>query len=414
MTDITVEETRIVMDGAGLRGEPGANGLDGVMSPASQSDVNAGLGADKAVTPPTLRGNQDIARRLGWAIDNQLPSAAKPVIVHYAEANRIVAVVRPPNASYRNGHTRRYDDVVVFEWVQLAGTYHPAGVQMWELCSIWTRFAGVVAPHANFSWSSAPSGNMDTGQQASTNAFAWFYGKTADSEATINAAQGSGFYHGNIATTTAPRFYVNGGVKNGVVIPDGADVFTTFLPGEVITCSQFEMQQTIGCLTPDGTEGMIADLLHRIAPLTGQQLTVATSQPFGAAGYKSTFAYSAMLAQRIANQAQARSTAGVAGPVQTVGLGAGASVDFGQAQRVTTWHTDTPGSCLDIEINPAYAPYRVNGVPAPYTVPATGLDNAAGLKVYFSYFQGSLDSDDVTSKTFTQLVHYNGVKADGA
>lgn len=49
---------------------------------------------------------------------------------------------------------------------------------------------------------------------------------------------------------------------------------------------------------------------------------------------------------------------------------------------------------------PAYVPNRVNGVPAPYNIPATGLDNAAGLKIYLSYFQGSGDSDDVTSKTF--------------
>jgi hypothetical protein len=396
-----------------------------ICKPATPAEALAGLDRNRPVTPFALAGTAAAIKssiaRPAWAFDWQLPSVSKPVKLVKVEDHRIIVDMRPQDAAYRDGYTRHYTDIVRVEMINLADSFH-SGLSiphLWTICSIWSRFSGVWVEHVNYSWNKLLGGStFNTGQTSSIFEFVQFVGKMSDTLASINdpafGGGGSGPGHGKInAVGLAMLPY--GAIKGATTLVDGVNIRDSLLTFDVIECTSFDFSSNWIYKTPDGTTGITVTGLHRFAPLTGQQLTTNFNAAFAATPTVGvTFGYAQMCPMRDPDRMQSRLAAGGVGAVQVVGLGAGASVDLGQAISVVGWNTKTAGHCLEIGLNPAYLPFRRNGVNAAWPVNAFALDNVSGPKVYFPTHSNSLDIDEETGNSISTLTYYNAVMANGA
>jgi hypothetical protein len=269
--------------------------------------------------------------------------------------------------------------------------------------------------HVNYSWNKVIGGStFNSGQTPSIFEFVQFVGKMSDLIATINSSGGSGPGHGNI-NCTGLAMLPYGAIKGATTLVDGVNIRDTLLTFDVIECTSFDFASNWIYKTPDGTTAITVTGTHRFAPLTGQQLLTnfhgvfAATPPVGV-----TFGYAQMCPMRDPDRMQSRLAAGGVSPVKVVGLGAGASVDLGEAISVVGWNTKTTGHCLEVSLNPAYLPFRRNGTNAPWIANAFALDNASGPKVYFPTHSNSLDIDEETGNSISTLTYYNAVMANGA
>ena len=381
--------------------------------------LKAGMRVIGAISGSTLRLATDTTvidqGRAIWGLENALPSATRDVKLCMVEPGRVIIEMRPQNAAYRDGYTRRYDDVVRWEMMNLNGRYHTgqSTPHVWTPISAWSRFKGVWVPHVNYSWDALVGAEVDTGQTFSIFDPVLYIGKSGDSLASINSP-GSGPGHGRI-NATGFNLLVNGAVRDGTTLSDGTDLRDSLRVGQIITATQVDFFSTWQYLTPDGSVGATVSHLIRFSPDSGHQVTSLCSIAYTSAfTVLQAVGYYQMLPLRLANRVQARNTSHVLSSVVTVGLGANAVTSFALARRVTGWHTDHVGHCMEMEVNAAYVPFRRNGVAATYSEPMFVIDNLAGPKIYGPIAQDSGTTDDETGNTITTLGYYNCVMANTA
>jgi hypothetical protein len=376
---------------------------------ASDAEADAGLGDDKAISPPQRQRLELVERELNARAQvfqfMQRTSLTKPLKFQMAERHRGYVEMRPHDGSYRDGHQRGQMDRSIFEVMNLS-EYHglPTNNPIWIVISIVSEFDGVETEHCNLSFDRVINGSeFNNGQAPTLFDPVKFIGAPGDSLATINSP-GSAPLHGRIS--------YNG---LGIYLNGGANLRDDLQVGQVYEGDTLSFQPSWNYLMPDGSVGALVTGLHLFAPLAGHQLkTNFVLQMSNAFDVDETFGYSAMIASRWANRVQSRLKDGSKTAVQTIGLGQGANIPLGTADRITMWKDSRPGHALDLDISPTYAPFRRDGVTDAYSEPAFGLDNSWGFKGYVPFFGASQTRDNVRGAQFSTLAFYNAVMADGA
>lgn len=389
--------------------------------PANDAEALAGTSVGVWCNPKAMAtywgGQKSLVARPMWALDWTLPSDVKPVKITRIEQDRIIIDVRPQDSAYRDGYTRRYDDIIRYEMINLNGKYNGTLTvpHLWSLVSVWTRFGGVWKPWSNYSFNNTMGATTDTGQVHTVFEPVFFLGKQSQTPAEIMAGNGSGPAHGNMDCTGCV-IVVTGASKLGTPIADGTSIRDSLGVFEQINAASVSFQQIWAYKSPGASPITVltANVSHTFTPSTGvnKQLmmlwngTFTSAEPVGV-----VVGYSNLHGQRLANRVSARSITDVV-TTHTIGGGGGGSVDLGQAKRLYYYTDGDVSNGLQLEI--AYVPFRRNGAAAAWVGNVITVNNPPGPKTYWPSHVGGSDFELETGNTLDCAWYLEGVRANAA